>query len=135
MLLVAFRGWQLERRRRKATSSIAAARSVFEMMVCRAELVGPLPTEFVEKTRASLQRLHDGAASATTTDELATLEADAESYSQLRAYLCPVQEIESEGNLAINLMAEWGVPPSIVASLRQELNSICRQSQISAAVL
>lgn len=120
-MLDAVRRWRLERRRRNATASIGADRARFEMMVCRAESAGPLRTEFVEKTRASLQRLHDALASATTTDELALLEDHAESCAQLRAYLCPMPEIESEGNLAINLMAEWGVPPSIVVSLRQQL--------------
>lgn len=86
----------------------------------RAVLAGPVPTEFVEKTRASLLCLHERAVAATTREELALLEENAESYAQHRAYLCPLLEIETAGYLAIDLIAEWGVPTSIVTNLREK---------------
>jgi hypothetical protein len=118
------RRWRLERRRREALSSIATDRAVFEDMVRRAELTGSVPTEseekIVEKTRASLQCLQARAIAATTREELALLEENAEFYAQHRAYLCPPLEIEITGNLAIDLIAEWGVPASIVTNLREK---------------
>lgn len=111
---------RLERRRRKVLSSIGADRAIFEDMVRRAEFAGSARAEIVEKTRASLQCLHERAVAATTREALALLEENAEFYSQHRAYLCPPLEIETTGNLAIDLIAEWGVPPSIVTNLREK---------------
>ena len=80
------------------------------------------------------QCLHARAVVATTREELSLLEDNAQFHSPHRAYLCPTVEIESEGNLAINLIAEWGVPTSIVDGLRRELGpKLARKDDLAAA--
>ncbi len=112
---------KLEDRRREALSAIRGERSAFETMVRRAEITGEAPGAFVEEVRKSLEELEKAAPRVTTVQELDDLVDDAEWQGQLRAYACPLAEIEAEGTLALDVMEEWGVRSVTVGKLRDSL--------------
>lgn len=106
--------------RQNALSAIREARMIFEEMARRAEISGGSPNALVEDTRNGLEAV-EGEAKHANADELDDLVEKAESLARLRAYFCPPKEIVDEGQLAIALTAEWGVPGSIVTRLRESL--------------
>jgi hypothetical protein len=113
---------QLEGRREEVLSDIRLERSEFENMVQRAQIAGDPPdAAFVEGVRKRLAEIEQQATEATNAGELDRLVEHAQKQSRLRAYVCPRAELQNEGNLLIDLMAEWNVPKTLIASLRDLL--------------
>jgi hypothetical protein len=46
--------------------------------------------------------------------DLNDLTDDAEQQGQFRGYLCPVTEIQDEGEMVFDLVEEWGVPKTAI---------------------
>ena len=103
-----------------ALSSIRESRTAVEEMAKRAEVSGDASAEFVEVIRKRLEKIESKVSQVSTT-ELDDLVEEAESHARLRAYFCPPTEIADEGRLSIALMAEWGVPGTIVQKLLESL--------------
>ena len=68
-----------------------------------------------------LAEIEESAKQATHTGDLDDLGDDAELQGRFRSYLCPVAEIQDEGNLIIDLIEEWSVPKAVTAKLRTSL--------------
>jgi hypothetical protein len=68
-----------------------------------------------------LARISDISSSAKQTvdiNDLDDLASDAELQGQFRGYLCPVNDIQDEGELVIDVLDEWGVPKTKIKKLR-----------------
>ena len=89
-------------------------------MACRAEIAGDVIGASLVAARTRLLQLEIEAASVTD-DHLEELVDEAQSLAQLRAYLCPIVEVATEGISAIALMEEWGVPAPAIVALRQSV--------------
>jgi hypothetical protein len=113
---------KLEMERSETLSEIHDERSSFESMVQRARIAGKMPPdEFVREVLDRLDEIAERARTGATIDEVLSTAYDADQQGQLRAYVCPLDEIEDEGNLAIDSMEEWKVPPSVLEKLRRSL--------------
>jgi hypothetical protein len=115
---------KLEKRRKDTFSAIRGERLTFEEMLQRPRKAGDdAPDDaFVTRVRESLTDIEQRAAQETDIDELESLCDDAEQQGQLRAYICPRDEVRTEGCLAIDLMEEWNVPKTRIDKLRQCLD-------------
>jgi len=110
--------------RQEVLSVIRGELLSFETMVQRAQRVGEdVDAGFVKEVRERLDVIHERAKAENNEKELKLLGEDAQQQGQLRAYVCPIGEIESEGTLAIDVMSEWGVPKNVVATLRDFLGT------------
>jgi hypothetical protein len=112
-------GKELEEKRQEVLDVIRFERWQFELMQQRAQansesVDGEMTTKAVEQ----FSQLEQQAVAAKTIDEFDNLMEKAEGQGTLRAYLCPTKEIVNEGTLAIDLMAEWGIPKSKIETLR-----------------
>ena len=119
-------GWfkreRLKKRRIRTLSGILAEQMNFENMAQRAERGGAISDDrFLLTVREKLAEIRQKAGNETDLDELDSLVEDAEAQGQLRAYVCPLADIQIEGTLAINLIAEWNVPIAIITELRNSL--------------
>lgn len=117
-----FKRKRLKKRRTRTLSGILAEQISFENMVQRAERANDTPDEkFLSTVREKLAEIRQKAENENNLDELDSLVDDAEAQSQLRAYVCPTADIQIEGRLAIDRIAEWNVPTSVIAELRDSL--------------
>jgi hypothetical protein len=91
-----------------------------------------LASFFMEsKPPAVLQRLTEiesGAGQATSIDHLDDLISFAERQGQLRAYICPVAEIQREATLVSDLLEEWGVPRTAIEKLSKSHNETLQKA-------
>jgi hypothetical protein len=112
---------KLEKSRRDTLSAIRAERLAFEEMLQRPRKVmdAVYNDTLAARVRASLTEIEQRASQETDIDELGALSDDAERQGQLRAYVCPREEIRTEGCLAIDLMEEWNVPKTRIDKLRK----------------
>jgi hypothetical protein len=117
-----FKRKRLKKRRTRTLSGILMEQINFDNMVQRAERAGDTPNEkFLSTVREKLAEIRQKAENENNLDELDSLVEDAEAQAQLRAYVCPPADIQIEGRLAIDLIAEWKVPTSVIAELRNSL--------------
>lgn len=109
---------------RKRLSEIIGQRLAFEVMMQRAQAAGDTTdAAFVENVLTRIKEIERKANDETCMDELEDLVDNAEDQGQLRAYICPVAEIQSAGTLAIDTMREWNVPTAVIAKLRGQLGA------------
>jgi hypothetical protein len=126
-----FRRRSLKKRRARTLAEILAEQINFDDMVQRAERTDEtIDTKFLETVRGKLAEIKQKAEAETNVDELDDLIQDAETQGELRAYVCPVADIEIEGKMAINLIAEWNVPSRIVDDLRNSLGQSLLKANI-----
>src|SRR5437773_332115 len=100
---------RMEKQRREALSNIRRERAAFEKMMQRSQIAGQQPDESVKDILRRFETIEEKASQASK-EELDNLFDEAESLSELRAYLCPASEVSTDGRLSIDLMEEWGVP-------------------------
>jgi hypothetical protein len=113
---------KLEAERAETLSEIHDERSSFESMVQRARFAGEtLESEFLAEVSTQFDRITATAQSAQSLDEIMSAGYDADMQGQLRAYVCPPDEIEDEGRLIIDAMDEWNVPTTVLEKLRSSL--------------
>jgi hypothetical protein len=111
--------WKLEKRRIKALLEIAEERLDVELMAQRPRRADDIiDTALLEKVLKCISEIEVSAKQAAHIDELEDLSGDAELQGQFRAYLCPVGEIQDEGELVIDLIEEWAVPKTAIKNLR-----------------
>jgi hypothetical protein len=133
-MLDTYRRKKLEERRQSALLGIHYERSRFEEMAQRAKGAGETPdVEFYGGVLARLLGLEQRAIQETNIDEFDDLVEQAEQQGTLRAYICPRTEVEDEGRLAIDVMAEWGVPKAIVERLRDSLGQKLKDTDTQSA--
>jgi len=113
--------WRTEKKRRETLSAVRGERQALEDTLDRAELAGIPRPPAAATYLAQLAALEDQIPTAAR-HELGDIASKAESLGQLRSYFYPPQEVDDYGHLSIDQMAEWGVPPETVASLRDRLS-------------
>jgi hypothetical protein len=122
--------WRLEKRRQETLADIRVERSLIEAMAQR-----PRPKEdtlepsFLAERLERLSDIENSAGQATNIDDLDDLVRFAEQQGQLRAYICPVGEIEREGILVVDLIREWGVPQTVIQKLSQLHGETLRKAE------
>jgi hypothetical protein len=110
-LFARYRRKKLETRQKEVLSDIRGERANFEVMVQRAQRAGDTIDDiFLTDVLRRLGEIEQRANQATSIEELDGLIEDAEQQGQLRAYICPLAEIQDEGKLLVNVMHEWAVP-------------------------
>jgi len=116
------KAWKLEKRRIKTLSDITAERSYIERMAQRPRNAADiLDGALFEMLLKRLTELEATAKRATIIDELEDLSDEAEMQGRFSAYLCPVTEIQDEGELVIDLIEGWGIPKAAIKRLRDLL--------------
>jgi hypothetical protein len=113
---------KLEKERQHVLDNISYERWQFEMMAQRARAAGEPPNSDILST--ALTRFSEfarEARDAKSIDEFDNLIEKAEEQGTLRAYICPLKETVNEGCLAIDVMAEWSIPKTIIDGLRSTL--------------
>jgi hypothetical protein len=81
----------------------------------------PLDQTLFNAIVAKLAQLESEAKNASHLSALNDLNDDADLWGMFRGYLCPEEEITREGQLALTLLKEWGVPKESVEELRKTL--------------
>jgi hypothetical protein len=111
-----------ERDRRDALLFTETERRTFEGVSKRPRKSGdPLDEAFVASILQQFSDIAQAVQNATTVDELDDLKEQAEQQSQLRAYVCPMQEIADEAALFLARLQEWNVPGRVISELRDSL--------------
>jgi hypothetical protein len=125
---------KIESRRSEVLLIIRTQKQDLETMVQRTERAGEPPdVAFLTQVRGNLTQIEQRTMDAKSTDELDDLVDDAEQQGQLRAYICPVAEIEQEGSFAIDVMEEWNVPKSAISKLRESTGQKLKSQDPNAA--
>jgi hypothetical protein len=122
MSMSIFEWWRmrLEKKRTQALSDITGDQIAFELMVQRSRTANdPIDTELLTQIRAQFTKIEAGAKTSNSISELDDFADDAESQNIARAYFCPVDEIQDEGNRSIDNLALWGIPSSSIEKLRK----------------
>jgi hypothetical protein len=92
------------------------------MMAQRAQAAGEsLNTELLNAAMTRFAEFEQQANAAKKMGEFDDLIDKAEEQGTLRAYICPLREVVNEGCLAIDVMAEWSIPKTIIDGLRNTL--------------
>lgn len=113
---------KLEDERQEILDNIRYELWDFELMAQRAHAAGETPNaDILNAATARFAEFEQQAANAKNIDEFDDLIEKAEMQGTLRAYICPTKEIVNEGNLAIDVLSEWGVPKTTVDELRKTL--------------
>jgi len=125
---------KLEERRQEVLDVIRYERWQFDLMQQRAGANGETVDSGIT-TRAAEQfsQLEQQAVAAKTIDEFDDLMEKAEGQGTLRAYLCPTKEIVNEGTLAIDVMAEWGIPKTKIETLRSIVDRKLKDADTTSA--
>lgn len=91
-------------------------------MAQRAQAAGEsLNTELLNAAMTRFAEFEQQANAAKKMGEFDDLIDKAEEQGTLRAYICPLREVVNEGCLAIDVMAEWSIPKTIIDGLRNTL--------------
>jgi len=110
---------KLEARREEVLSRIHGERLAFETMMQRAQATGEvIDTEFAQNVLTLIADYEQKARQEISIDNLDDLSDDAEEKGQLRAYICPAEEVRGEGHLSIDRIEEWNVPKIVISRLR-----------------
>jgi len=130
----------LEAERSETLSEIRDERDAFESMLQRARIAKMTPAnEFLADVFARFEKIEQAAQTAQNIDEISQAGYDADTQGQLRAYLCPLDEIEDEGTSCLDAMEEWNVPLPVMGKLRGSLlpkiaNANANQSMARSAL-
>jgi hypothetical protein len=110
--------WKLEKGRAEAVSSIVGDRLHVELMAQRPRKTDDvLNRTLLDQVLKRLSEIEEEAKYATEIGKLHDLIEDGELQGLFAAYLCPLIEIQDEGNLAIDLTEGWGVPKASIKKL------------------
>jgi hypothetical protein len=121
---------ELENHRKEVLSTIRGEQLALDVMAQRATTAGETPDPtLLAATRKRLAEIEDRATRETDDDELDGLIEDAQQQGQFRAYLCPLPEIQHEGDLIFDLMEEWNIPKTITAKVRALLGPDLRKAK------
>jgi hypothetical protein len=103
--------WKLENPRVETLPAIAGERVNAEAMAQRPRPPDDIRDDlFLETVLKRLAKMDARARNANIIDDLDDLAADAEIQGQFRAYLCPVAEIHTEGELVIDVIEGRAFP-------------------------
>ena len=134
MFVVRRRKKKLETRRRETLSAIRGQQLAFEAMVQRANIAGEASdNELVKDVLARIKGIEHQATEEQDFEELESLVRDAEQQGQLRAYICPAEEVSDEGKLSIDRLQEWDVPKAVVSDLRNTLGAKLNNADLNVA--
>jgi hypothetical protein len=115
---------ELENRRIEALSAITGERVSVEAMAQRPRSADDaLNNELLEMVLKRLAEIEVKVREAAYLDDLDDLEGDAETQGEFSAYLCPVMDVLTEGQRALNLLEWWGIPKAEIKKLRDLLDS------------
>ncbi len=127
---------RLEKERQDVLDNIRYERWQFELMVQRTQAAGEsLNTELLNSAMGRFAEFEQQAIDAKNIDEFDDLIEKAEEQGTLRAYICPAKEVANEGRLAIDVMAEWGIPKAIIDGLRNTLGQQLKDSDTARSAL
>lgn len=127
---------KLEKERQRVFDNISYERWQFELMAQRAQAAGESPnTELLNAAMGRFAEFQQQATDAKTIDEFDDLIEKAEEQGTLRAYICPLKEVENEGRLAIDVMAEWSIPKTIIDGLRNTLGQELKNPDLARGAL
>jgi hypothetical protein len=128
---------KIEKRRLEVLSAIATEQLYVELIVSRPRNSEDDPIDDARRQRIviELAAIEDKARKATSIEALNDLQDDAELWGAFRGYLCPRQEISLEGELALDVMAEWGVPKLAIKKLRDALKKGISESPAQARLV
>lgn len=98
---------RLETRRTQSLSHVRTVRVTFESMLTRCNASGETPNaELVESFTKSVTECESRIRAETDLDQFDWLEYQADTHGQLRAYLCPKDEIYTEGISSLELLRD-----------------------------
>jgi hypothetical protein len=127
---------KLQEERQDVRDNISYERWQFELMAQRAHAAGEsLNPELLNSAMGRFAEFDQQALDAKNIDEFDDLIEKAEEQGTLRAYICPTKEVENEGRLAIDVMAEWGIPKTIIDGLRNTLGQQLKDPDTSRSAL
>src|SRR5882762_4584201 len=127
---------RLEKERQDVLDNIRYERWQFELMAQRAQAAGESPnTDLLNAATEQFAEFERQAIDAKSIDEFDDLITKAEEQGTLSAYICPAKEVENEGRLAIDVMAEWGIPKAIIDGLRNTLGQQLKDPATSRSAL
>jgi hypothetical protein len=90
-----------------------------------------IDSALLEQVLKRITEIEANAKNAAYIDDLDDLTDDAEAQGQFRGYLCPVTEIQDEGELVLDLIEEWGVPETKIKKLRNLLGNKLEKADIN----
>jgi hypothetical protein len=125
---------KLENDRQDVVEHIRYERRQFDLMVQRALAAGEPPNQaLIDAANERFATLEQQAKDAKTDDEFDDLKEQAEGEGTLKAYICPAKEIVNEGSLAIDVMAEWGIPKTKIETLRSLVDQKLKAADTTSA--
>jgi hypothetical protein len=126
---------KLEKERQGTLSIIRNERHLLDAMVQRARALGNPsdPEQLIAEPLSRLDTLTQQATNCTDIDKLEDMDDEAVEWGTFKAYICPSTEVETEGNLSLNLMEEWGVPKNRVEWMKTTLDSKLNAPDTKAA--
>jgi hypothetical protein len=125
---------KLNKERQDVLDNISYERWQFQLMAQRAQAAGePTDAAFIDTGNERFDELERQAIDAKTIDDFDHLIEKAEEQGTLRAYICPTKEVVDEGTGAIDVMAEWSVPKTIIEGLRNSLGQKLKDSDAAVA--
>jgi hypothetical protein len=111
---------KLETRRANALSSITGDRIHVELMAQRWRAADdPIDQELLATVLEQFAQIEQKARTVVSIIELEDFVSDAESQAIASAYFCPANEIQDEGNRAIDNLELWGIPKLSITKLRK----------------
>ena len=116
--------------RHEVLSAVARERLDVELMAQRPRQPSDvLNSALLETVLKRLSELETKAAKLDHVDDLKDLMDDAGAQGRFRAYLCPVTEIQDEGDMLLDLVEGWGVPKASVKKLRDTFAKRLRDAE------
>jgi hypothetical protein len=126
---------KLEAKREEALSSITGDKINLELMAQRWRPdEDPIDRDFLTQVLEQFSQMEQKAKTSTSIRELDDLIADGESQGIATAYFCPANEIQDEGNRAIDNLELWGIPKLSIKKLRQTFAGRLMNSQDSSHI-
>ena len=115
---------ELENRRIEVLSAITGERVSVDAMAQRPRSADDaLDDKLLDIVLKRLAEIEVKAREAAHVEDLDDLEGDAETQGEFSAYLCPVMDVLTEGQRALNLLEWRGIPKAEIKKLRDLLDS------------
>jgi hypothetical protein len=113
-------GTRISKTQSNTLATIEDNRNSFERSASRSKASKDnLNEDFLTDIRAKFEDLLTRARASKDPQELEALEEESESLARLRAYVCPVAEIEFQGKALLATMAQWSVPEADLQGIKQ----------------
>ncbi len=105
-----------------ALSEIRDRKAVFEESVIAADAAGTMYNQsLIPSVLARFNQLESEIGQAKTRSQIGQLVDQADDLAQLRAYVCPLNEIVLQGKAALSTMEDWSVPSSALDALKRDI--------------